>query len=292
MSEGDDGASEPPGSPKKPVLPRPGTPARAKGPPPVPAAKGTAPLAPKANPFLERESIRDLDAGWLSPEESAEPVLAKPAPEAPPEPTPIPQVAEPPAPPAPQAPTAVAAPPPAPVAIARVEATEQAKLSLREPKRSRVKVIAFVLFAGIALVVGGLAYQRRGAPKVPPTAPQSSADTIASAAPPKAIVEAVPPPTSTAEAPPSASAPKKPAAAAGAAGGGAPVAALSADPSKTGIVDTSALPAGRKIVVDGRLVGTSPHRVVVRCGSHRFQIGDLPTETIDLPCGGELTFSD
>ncbi len=291
MSEGDDGASEPPGSPKKPAAPRPGMPGRAKPPPPVPtAAKGAAPLAPKVNPFLERESIRDLDAGWLSPEESAEPPLAPPAPEAPREPTPIPpEIAAPPAPPE------IAAPPPPPVPIARVEQTERASLPPPAAKRSRVKSIAFALFAIIAVVGGGLAYQRRTArsPKVDLAASRSSADTTASAEPPKSTAEAVPPPTSTAEPPPSASAPKKPAAGAGAAGAGAWVAAaLSADPSKTGIVDTTSLPPGRKIVVDGRLVGTSPGRVVVRCGSHRFQIGDLPSETLDLPCGGELSFTD
>ncbi len=300
MSEGDDGAAGPPGSPKKPGAPRPGVPGRVKPPPPVPtAAKGTAPLAPKVNPFLERESIRDLDAGWLSAEESAEPPLPPPAPEAPPEPTPIPQVAALPEPPRiepPDEPPPIAAPPPRPVPIARVEEIERASVPPPEAKRSRVKVIAFVLFAGIALVGGGLAYQRETArsPKVGPTAPQSSANaSTASAEPLKSVVEAVPPPTSNPEPPPSASAPKKPAAVPGAAGAGAGVApALSGDPSKTGIVDSTPLPPGRKIVVDGRLVGTSPGRVVVRCGSHRFQIGELPPETLDLPCGGELTFSD
>ena len=96
MSEGDDGASGPPGSPKKPAPPRPGMPGRAKPPPPLPTvAKGTAPQAPKHNPFLDRESSRDVDADWLSSEVSAEASLAPPAPEAPREPTPIPHVAEP-----------------------------------------------------------------------------------------------------------------------------------------------------------------------------------------------------
>ena len=274
-------------------------PGRAKPPPPLPTvAKGTAPQAPKHNPFLDRESSRDVDADWLSSEVSAEASLAPPAPEAPREPTPIPHVAEPlePQPIEPPPPPPRIEPPTAPVPIARVEQTESPSVPPPEAKRSRVKAIAFVLFAGIALVGGGLAYQRQTArsPKVDRASPPSSADTTASAEPPKAIVEAVPPPTSTAstaETPPSASAPKKPAAGAAGAGAG-PAPALSADPSKTGIVDSTPLPPGRKIVVDGRLVGTSPGRVVVRCGSHRFQIGDLPPETLDLPCGGEITFSD
>ena len=50
-------------------------------------------------------------------------------------------------------------------------------------------------------------------------------------------------------------------------------AAVKADPSSQGILDTMQLPAGRRIVVDGRVVGTSPRRVAIRCGVHRIQIG-------------------
>jgi hypothetical protein len=59
-----------------------------------------------------------------------------------------------------------------------------------------------------------------------------------------------------------------------------------------GILDTTHLPAGRKMIVDGHVVGSSPRRVAVRCGTHRIQIGDLDPESIDLPCGGEVTFDD
>jgi hypothetical protein len=58
------------------------------------------------------------------------------------------------------------------------------------------------------------------------------------------------------------------------------------------VLDTTHLPAGRKIVVNGRVVGASPRKVNVRCGTQRIQIGELPTESIDVPCGGEVTFSD
>jgi len=40
------------------------------------------------------------------------------------------------------------------------------------------------------------------------------------------------------------------------------------------------------------MLGTSPRRVAVRCGVHRIVIGDLPPETIELPCGGEVTFTE
>jgi hypothetical protein len=58
------------------------------------------------------------------------------------------------------------------------------------------------------------------------------------------------------------------------------------------VLDTTPLPPGRKIIVDGRMVGTSPRKVNVRCGVHVIQIGDWPPESIQLPCGGEVTFTD
>jgi hypothetical protein len=151
-------------------------------------------------------------------------------------------------------------------------------------------VIALVLLPLMLLGGGAVAYQRRAAflPKAERAAPSASAEETASVEAPKPTVEAAPPPTFATPAPPSASAPKKPAAGAGAAA----AAAVPADPSKTGTVDTTPLPAGRKIIVDGRMIGTSPRKFTVRCGTHRFQIGDLPAETLDLPCGGEISFSD
>jgi hypothetical protein len=193
-------------------------------------------------------------------------------------------------------PVAVAAPPPA--LIAQVEQTKPATAapseSSAEPvrKKSRGKGIAFVLLSVMVLAGAGVAYQRGligRSQKVERAAPSSSADETASVEAPKPIVEAVAPATFAApQPPPSASAPKK--TAAGAGGGAA--AALPADPSKTGTIDTTPLPAGRKIIVDGRMIGTSPRKFVVRCGSHRFQIGDQAPETLDLPCGGEISFSD
>jgi hypothetical protein len=149
-----------------------------------------------------------------------------------------------------------------------------------------------VLLSALILVGGGFFYQAQmnaRSAKVERSA-QSSADTTEHVEPPPVLTaEPLPPATHTAETPPSASAPKKPAPGTGAAGAAA---AVSADPSKTGILDTTSLPAGRRIVVDGSVVGTSPRRVVVRCGVHRIQIGDLPPESLQLPCGGEISFTD
>ena len=212
-------------------------------------------------------------------------------------------------------PSPIASPPP----IAKVERTEPTPVapgdaepagprSAGEPeatpasspprKRSRAKVLAFGLLPAMLLVGGGFFYQAQmnaRSQKIERAASQSSADATGRVeTPPVLTAEPLPPATFTAESPPSASAPKKPAAEAGAAGAGgmAAAAALSADPSKTGILDTTSLPAGRRIVVDGRVVGTSPRRVVVRCGVHRIQIGDLPPESLQLPCGGEISFTD
>jgi hypothetical protein len=327
MSHGDDGAPERPASanmpaapprPKPPVPgvapPRPGTPGRAKPappPPPLPiAAKGTPPPA---------------DEGWLAQDDAAEASLAPPAPPAP-EPTPPPPsnpflpITPPPAsnpflpitPPPASNPFLPIAPPPPPIAqIAQIERTEQKPVAREaaQPatppsageseatpasspfqKRSRAKVLAFVLLPVVVLVGGGFLYQAQmNARKIERAAPQSSSDATGRVEPPPALTaEPLPPATYTAESP-SASAPKKPAAEAGAVGAAA---AVSADPSKTGFLDTTSLPAGRKIVVDGRVVGTSPRRVAVRCGMHRIQIGDLPPESLELPCGGEISFTD
>jgi hypothetical protein len=46
------------------------------------------------------------------------------------------------------------------------------------------------------------------------------------------------------------------------------------------------------MVVDGLLVGASPRRVAVQCGTHRIKIGELEPESINVPCGGEVTFDD
>ena len=154
-------------------------------------------------------------------------------------------------------------------------------------------MLALVLVPALALVGGGLFYQAQRSARSPKTetgATQSSGATGRVEPPPTLTAEPLPPATYTAPSPPSASAPKKPAAGAG--GGMAAAAAVSADPSKTGILDTTSLPAGRRIVVDGRVVGTSPRRVTVTCGVHRIQVGDLPPESLQLPCGGEISFSE
>ncbi len=152
-------------------------------------------------------------------------------------------------------------------------------------------MLAVVLVAAVVFVGGGLVYRSRMAERSPGVpAPQTSAEATVEPPPPATLPP--PPPTHTAEPPPTASAEKKKPATGGTAAAGAATASASADPSTQGVLDTTSLPAGRKIVVDGRVVGTSPRRVTIRCGVHRIQIGDLPPESIALPCGGEVTFTE
>jgi hypothetical protein len=209
-----------------------------------------------------------------------------------------------------QAPVALAAPP----AQRRIGADSESPAA-SEPfrRRSRATVLAFVLLPVAALVGGAVGYRARSAAPatgsaagVEPARPASSGDTrgpVAESSAERAKPEPSPPATNS---PPE---PVKKAEAAGRSPGavapaaraqsahnaGAPAAqAQSADNdgTSTGILDTTQLPAGRRIVVDGRVVGASPRRVSVRCGTHSIRIGKLPPENIQVPCDGVVTFDD
>jgi hypothetical protein len=153
-------------------------------------------------------------------------------------------------------------------------------------KRSRGKVIAFVLVAVGLLGGGAFAYQSQVAARSARSA-QTEVAPPETAQPPEPVLTAspAPPPTHTTEPPPSASAAKKPGV-----GGAAPAASI--DPAARAYLDGTQLPPGRKLIVDGRVVGTSPRKVAVRCGRHRIQIGDQAPESIDFPCGGEVEFTE
>ena len=259
----------------------------APAPPPSPSPSPPSNPSPLSNPFLP-VTLPSTSNPFLpiAPPSTSNPFLAVAPPSTIASPSPIAEVER-----------------TEPVPVARGDAEPARPRSAGEPeatpassplrKRSRAKVLAFVLLPALVLVGGGFFYQAQEnarSQKLERAAAQSAADATGRVEPPPLLTaEPAPPATYTAEPPPSASAPKRPAAEAGAAG---PAAAVSADPSKTGILDTTALPAGRRIVVDGRVVGTSPRRVVVGCGVHRIQIGDLPPETLQLPCGGEISFTD
>ncbi|MBX3219017.1 MAG: hypothetical protein KF795_00780 [Labilithrix sp.] len=301
MSQRDDGKPERPASTNIPAAaPRtkpavPGAPPRPEAPPPV-----------EANPFLpasaSKISSSKIDAGWGALEDVTESL--EPAPSAEALPDDPPSARTPSADPAP--PPRISPPPPPPIAIAEpmeevpvaADDVERAKpqdvakpdSTLEDPPfktRSRGKVIAVVLVA-VALGGGGFAYQSQVAARSARAAKTEVAPPE-TAQPPEPVLTATPapPPTHTTEPPPSASAAKKPGVGAG---GAAPAASI--DPAARAYLDGTQLPPGRKLIVDGRVVGTSPRKVAVRCGRHRIQIGDQAPESIDFPCGGEVEFTE
>jgi hypothetical protein len=60
-----------------------------------------------------------------------------------------------------------------------------------------------------------------------------------------------------------------------------------------GRVRTTGAAPGRRIFVDERTVGQTPESVVVKCGSRAIKLGSAgSTQTVDVPCGGEITVGD
>lgn len=278
---------------KPPVPPpRPSAGVSAKPPPP---ARPRVPTLHDDNPFLpasaSKISSSKIDAGWAAEEQpesldsealipasveapgSVKVPAAKPAaPVPPPAPAPAPVVAKAPEPATPEA-----------------KAPSVAPASITPPvqKRSRGKVLAFLMLPVLVLAGGGFAYQKQQEAdrlaKLQAVASQSVPPPVEE---PVLSVEPPPPPTHMADPPPpsaSATEAKKPS-------GVAPAASYALD--QRAYLDATAIPAGQKILVDGRVVGIAPRRVQVHCGTHRVQIGDQDPESIAFPCGGgEVSFS-
>jgi hypothetical protein len=65
--------------------------------------------------------------------------------------------------------------------------------------------------------------------------------------------------------------------------------------TKTGSHTLVVLPrssTGHRIFVDGRVVGSGPQPVTVKCGQHSIKIGSAGKARVkDLPCGGEITLA-
>jgi serine/threonine-protein kinase len=58
-------------------------------------------------------------------------------------------------------------------------------------------------------------------------------------------------------------------------------------------VKTAGAVPGRRIFVDEKTVGQTPDAVVVKCGSRTIKLGSTgSTQTVDVPCGSEITVSD
>ena len=160
------------------------------------------------------------------------------------------------------------------------------------PRRRGAPVLAAVgllLFSIAVGVAGFVAYVR-----------WQKSHTLAAVAPP--ATTAVAPPASTAVAtqasttstsrspfaqpdPPTVSA--APPASASASASGEDV------PAGMGRVRTTGAAPGRRVFVDERTVGQTPESVVVKCGSRAIKLGSAgSTQTVDVPCGGEITVGD
>jgi serine/threonine-protein kinase len=145
------------------------------------------------------------------------------------------------------------------------------------------------LFAAVLLIGGagaaGLALRTRPAtgPKAPPSAatatasarvtatesPKPSAPVVTATPTPSATVTATPTPSATATAEPTT----------------APLAG-----AKEGILDTGTAASGRRVFVDGKVVGQTPLKQAIRCGLHQVKVGSSGTEkAVQIPCGGSVT---
>jgi hypothetical protein len=118
------------------------------------------------------------------------------------------------------------------------------------------------------------------------------------APPPPAVAATVAPPAPTAapsDTPPSVAAPSSPPdpEPAPVAETPAPAAATPAThagiPSGMGRILTSDAAPGRRVYVDGHVVGQTPRPILVKCGAASVKVGSSGrAHSIDVPCGGEI----
>lgn len=73
----------------------------------------------------------------------------------------------------------------------------------------------------------------------------------------------------------------------------ATTATTSAVPSDRGSIDTASAMAGRRVFVDGHVVGQTPGAMLVKCGLRKVKVGSAGhTRKIDVPCGGSIAVGD
>jgi|GEM_PF-756408 len=170
-----------------------------------------------------------------------------------------------------------------------------AHASISEPPARRSGLATAVVLgalAGLATAAGLGGYSRwqKTRAAVRPAAATATAVTIPAASAPA---------SASASASPVASASASPVASASASAS-APVASASASsdvpadvPANSGRVLTTNAAPGRRIFVDDRTVGQTPEAVIVKCGSRAIRLGSTGfTQTVDVPCGGEVTIGD
>lgn len=119
-----------------------------------------------------------------------------------------------------------------------------------------------------------------------PPAPTVSAPTAESAAPTVAPTASAAPTTSAA--PIASAAPTTSAAPAESA-----TPTVASVPEGMGALKTAGTVPGRRIFVDGQVVGQTPTTVNVKCGQRTVKLGSSGKgQSVDVPCGGEITVGD
>lgn len=154
------------------------------------------------------------------------------------------------------------------------------------PKRSPwFAIFAVVVIGGAAVGAGTLGYRQRQKARAITVAPAATAlpnATVAATSPAASGTAA-----SLATGSASASAVAVAAPSASAAGGEAGVA------EGMGRVTTLGTAPGRRIFVDDKTVGQTPEAVVVKCGVRKIKLGSSgSTQSIDVPCAGEIAVGD
>jgi serine/threonine-protein kinase len=60
-----------------------------------------------------------------------------------------------------------------------------------------------------------------------------------------------------------------------------------------GVIRTTNAIPGRRIYVDDRVVGQTPDSATIKCGPHQIKVGSSgKVQTIDVPCGGEISLGN
>ncbi|GEM_PF-1579043 len=278
------------GAPAPPAIPTPDgevTAAVPKPPPLPPAAPCPAePAPPMVTAALPRAPSAPMPPPASGPHEPP-PAPGVPAPGVPAPAVPAPAVHGPPSwqPPAgpPVVPGAFGTEvPPAAPAFAMAMGSDEA---LR-PRRRRVIaivgawVVSLAATAAIFYFLGSRDEESSddGAASTLSTATASSAEAPV----PSETTSAEPPPPPTEAPPATASAPPASASVAS-----APSQAASGKPPTTGILKTKAW--GRRVYIDGRIVGEGGRPLTVPCGTRRVKIGSTgKTRVMNIPCGGTL----
>jgi hypothetical protein len=160
----------------------------------------------------------------------------------------------------------------------------------RRKSSAGVGIVAFVLVllvaVGVAGTVGYVRWQKSAARPVPtPTPTPAPTPTPTTSAVVTASVS-----VASSNAPPI---PSASAAGEADASATAPPSGSSDVPEGMGLLKTTGTAPHRRIFVDDKVVGQTPETATVKCGSHLVRLGSAgKAQTIEVPCGGEVTVVD